>query len=209
MSVETAEKRIALTFDDGPDPGNTPKLLDLLASKEIVATFFLVGKKVRRHGDLAVGIHRAGHHIGNHGYHHFPFTVLPNRLVVSELRRTSDAIAGATGVAPRFVRPPMGWFSTRVLELFRLARLRPVLGNVYPRDSARPGADVIARRILRNVTPGSIVILHDGGWRPRIDRSQTLEAVDRVTDVLGADGYRFDTLPGLIEAARSAKSAKE
>ncbi len=206
MSINTNEKRIALTFDDGPNPRNTPKLLDLLASKEIPATFFLVGRNIRRYPEIAREIFAAGHDLGNHTFHHVPLPLLPGRLVCRELKKTSEAIAGITGSNPRFVRPPMGWFTNRILEIFRERTLYPVLGNIYPRDSIRPGVETIVQRVLERVEPGSIVILHDGGWRAGVDRGQTIEAVDRITDQLGVMGYGFDLLGDLL--ARSIVGRK-
>ncbi len=198
ISIATGERRVALTFDDGPNPRNTPRLLDLLDRKKISASFFLVGKYVRHFREVADRIVADGHDIGNHTYHHYPLTLLPSRVIRAELRRTGDLLEEIAGTPVRFVRPPMGWFSRRVLEIFRDMNYCPVLGNVYPQDSNRPGAEVIAHRVVSRMEPGSIVILHDGGWHSRIDRSQTIDAVDRMTDQLGEAGYRFDSLSNLV-----------
>ena len=88
----------------------------------------------------------------------------------------------------------MGWFNRRVLQTVRDCGLRPVIGSVHPQDSRRPGAGTILRRLRRGAGPGAVIILHDGGWRIGVDRSQTLEAVDIITDELLEGGYRFETL---------------
>ena len=196
--LDTTEKRIALTFDDGPNPHITPRLLDMLQAKGIVATFFVVGRRVRHYPDLVAQTAAAGHEIGNHGYHHVPLSTLPTRLIRSELSVCSNLITEITGQPPRFMRPPMGWFNRRVLRAVRDSGLEPVIGSVHPRDSRRPGLETILRRLRRGVGPGGVIILHDGGWRIGVDRSQTLEAVDVISDELLEDGYGFETVGGLF-----------
>lgn len=197
VSVETEESLLALTFDDGPDPRNTPRLLDLLDGKGIPATFFLLGRNARRHPDLVRRMWDEGHEIGNHGYYHIPMTLLPDPLLIRHVKATGEVIAGLTGFYPRFLRPPLGWFSSRVLLAVEDLGYQPVIGNIHPRDSARPGAGVIVTRVLDRADKGSIVILHDGGQWPKNDRRQTIEAVDRITDVLGEKGYGFVRLSDL------------
>jgi peptidoglycan/xylan/chitin deacetylase (PgdA/CDA1 family) len=92
----------------------------------------------------------------------------------------------------------MGWFDWRVLQAAREIGLVPVIGSVHPRDSRRPGTEVILRRLRRGTGPGGVIILHDGGWRIGADRSQTLAAVDVIADELLQAGYRFETLSGLF-----------
>ncbi len=202
ISVDTTEKRIAFTFDDGPNPRNTPRLLEMLARKDIPATFFLVGRNIKRFPELAGEIVAAGHDVGNHTYNHIPLTLLPDAGIRRELRRTDGLIQMITGSGAPFVRPPMGWFSNRVLQIFREMNYCPVLGNIYPKDSSRPGKRAIVDRVLQRIEPGSIVILHDGGWHSHVDRGQTLDAVDSITDQLGEDGYGFDKLSDLMQLSR-------
>ena len=199
--VETSEKRIALTFDDGPNPRNTPRLLDMLQAKGIVATFFVVGRRVRRYPHLVARAAAAGHEIGNHGDHHVPLSVLPTRIIKRELSVCGDLVEEATGRRPNFMRPPMGWFNPRVLQVVRDSGLQPVIGSVHPQDSRRPGIETILRRLRRGAGPGGVIILHDGGWRIGVDRSQTIAAVDIITDELLAAGYRFETIGQLFADA--------
>lgn len=197
LSGETPERRLALTFDDGPNPRNTPRLLRLLADKGVPATFFLLGNRVRKFGSLAGEVAAAGHGIGSHTDLHVPLPLLPAWFIRREFRRAQEAIAEATGQEPRWFRPPFGWFDHRVLELAREFGSQPVLGDVYPVDSRAPSSHAIVERVLRRIEPGSIVILHDGGWRAHIDRSRTIDAVDELTDVLGEQGWEFTGLDGL------------
>ncbi len=195
--VQTSEKRLALTFDDGPNPHNTPELLDTLAAKEIRATFFVVGRRVRRFRELLARTAAAGHEIGNHCDHHVPLSALPAAIIRREINVCGNLVAAVTGRRPRFMRPPMGWINDKVLETARELGYEPVIGSIHPQDSRRPGTTTILRRIRRRLEPGAIIILHDGGWRIGCDRSQTIAAVDIITDELLQAGYRFETLSEL------------
>ena len=204
--VSTTEKRLALTFDDGPNPRNTPLLLDILASKGIKATFFVVGRRVRRYRDLLQQTAEAGHEIGNHCDHHVPLSFLPRAIIRRELEVCGNLVEGVVGLRPRFMRPPMGWFNDKVLEVTRGLGYEPVIGSVHPQDSRQPGLETILRRMRRRIDPGAIIILHDGGWRVGVDRSQSLAAVDIITDELLESGYRFQTLSELVGEPHQGKS---
>jgi peptidoglycan/xylan/chitin deacetylase (PgdA/CDA1 family) len=196
--VKTDEKRIALTFDDGPSPRWTPPLLDMLGRKQIRATFFVVGFKVRLHGDILGRTADEGHEIGNHTYTHVPLSVQPSVLIRREISTTERLITDVTGRRPHFLRPPMGWFNNRVLRVVREMGYEPVIGSIHPRDSRKPPAHVILARMRWRIEPGAIIILHDGGRRDTADRSRSVEAADRITDELLEAGYRFETLSELV-----------
>jgi len=201
-SVDTREKRLALTFDDGPHPRHTPRLLDLLAAKGLRATFFVVGHRVRSFREVLARAAAAGHEIGNHGDHHVPLSLLPPPLIRRELDVCGRLVEEVTGRRPRFARPPMGWINDVVLNTMRGMGYEPVIGSIHPQDSRQPGLDVILRRVRRRIEPGAVIILHDGGWRVGADRGQTIAAVDILTDELLAEGYRFETLSELADATR-------
>jgi peptidoglycan/xylan/chitin deacetylase (PgdA/CDA1 family) len=197
-SVPGRGKKIALTFDDGPNPRNTPRLLDLLGSRNVPATFFVLGSRLNCFGEISQRAHAEGHQIESHGYRHIPVPLLPSPILRREIRRAGDAIERWTGRRPRFFRPPMGWFSHRCVRVLEEEGYQPVIGNIHPEDSRRRRAEAILERIRGRIAPGSIIILHDGGWRAAIDRTPTIEAVDRLIDELGGDGYRFVTLQDLV-----------
>ncbi|PIV82047.1 chitooligosaccharide deacetylase [bacterium CG17_big_fil_post_rev_8_21_14_2_50_64_8] len=199
-SIKTEQKILALTFDDGPNPRHTPQLLSLLASKGIHATFFAVGKRVRRFPEILKATHEAGHEVGNHGDHHVALSLLPPALLRREITRCGEAIEQTIGEKPRFLRPPMGWINGFVLKTVRELGYEPVIGSIHPRDSRRPGREAIIERVQSRVEPGAVIILHDGGWWLGVDRSQTLEAVDVLTDQCLEAGYRFLTLSALSAA---------
>ena len=200
--VHGAGRRVALTFDDGPNPYHTPPLLDLLADRGVRATFFVVGRRAERFGGLLKRMAAEGHEIGNHSYLHAPLVFMTRRMIGAELRRTSELIVECTARPPRFVRPPMGWFNDRLLRECESQGLQPVIGSVNPRDSRRPGAESIEAEVLRETQPGSIIILHDGGWRLSVDRSQTLVATGRIIDDLLSRRYAVGSLGELVDSAR-------
>ena len=207
--VATGEKRVAITFDDGPNPVHTVKILEMCERKGIRATFFLVGRRVRRYPEIAARIVEAGHDIGNHTDRHVPLSILPPPMIRRELAVTHDLVVRATGKAPAFFRPPMGWFNGVVVrEAVRMGYL-PVIGSIHPHDSRRPGADEIAGHVLSRIEPGAIIILHDGGWRIGADRSQTVRAADRIASELLDQGYRFETLSELAGAAGGSAVIRE
>ena len=109
-----------------------------------------------------------------------PITVLPTPLLVREVSRTEELIREITKTRPTYFRPPMGWINGAALGVVRTLGYEPVIGTIHPRDFTSPGIDVIVERIQKRIAPGSIIILHDGGWRRGVDRSQTIEAVSRV-----------------------------
>ncbi|MEE9269915.1 MAG: polysaccharide deacetylase family protein [Candidatus Krumholzibacteria bacterium] len=205
--VPTSDKRLALTFDDGPHPKHTLDLLDMLERKGIRATFFVVGRRVRQFRDVLERTFRAGHEIGNHSDRHIPLSLLPSGLIRREIAVAEELIMEVTGGRPRFLRPPMGWFNNKVLAIARCMGYHPVVGSVHPLDSRKPGVRVIIERIRRRIEPGAIIILHDGGRWIHSDRSQTIAAVDRITDELLSEGYCFETLSELVPEATSAPSA--
>lgn len=206
-SIPLRARRIALTFDDGPNPDATPRLLRILDAHGARATFFLVGRNVDRFPALAAEIAARGHEIGNHTQNHLLLPILPRAMMLREMERASRAIQAATGQRPTLFRPPMGWFSRGMLHLLSERGYRPILGDVYPQDCQRPGSRVIARRILERVGPGSIVILHDGSVTGPADRRQSVHAVETILPRLSARGYEMGTVSQLLEAGAGEASA--
>lgn len=155
---------IALTFDDGPHPERTPKVLDLLAGAGMTATFFLVGQNAARHPDVVRRIAAAGHEIGNHSWSHPWMPRLSARRIESELVRCQEALAGITGQVPRVVRPPYGSRDFRFYRIARRLELTPVLWSVDTRDWAGTAEDIVLKR-ARRAKGGDILLFHDGNPR--------------------------------------------
>jgi peptidoglycan/xylan/chitin deacetylase (PgdA/CDA1 family) len=202
--VPTLEKRVAITFDDGPHPVHTAEILDMCARKGIRATFFVVGRRVRRFPEIAARIAAEGHDIGNHTDRHLPLSIFPPAVIRRELAVTHELVFRATGKHPAFFRPPMGWFNDIVVREAVRMGYRPVIGSIHPHDSRKPGADEIVRHVLGRIEPGAIIILHDGGWRVDADRSQTVRAAERITSELLEQGYRFEALSELAGSGENA-----
>ncbi len=192
------ERKIALTFDDGPHPVNTPKILEVLERFKVPATFFLIGKHVQNNLALARETVQAGHEVGNHTFTHQRMWRLTDINMNDEIKRTDELLRNLNGAVPRFLRPPMGLFSKRVLNIVERAGYKTVVGNVYPRDPHLPGREKILSRMLSRVIKGSIIILHDGGNTNHVDRSQTIWAVERFIPELQQRGFEFVTLSELI-----------
>jgi peptidoglycan/xylan/chitin deacetylase (PgdA/CDA1 family) len=198
VAVPCDDRRLALTFDDGPHPDHPPRILDLGGDGGATARLFLRGGWAERHPDLARRIVDEGHEVGNHGWAHLPIPFLGRGALEREIAGGGAAIERTAGRHPRYFRPPLGWISGFSLDQVRRLGYEPVIGDVYARDPARPGTEVIVRHVLARTRPGSIIILHDGGSRgPRSDRTQTVAAAARVVAVLQDEGYRFETLSAL------------
>ena len=188
-------RRVALTFDDGPNPEATPRVLDALAASGVKATFFLLGKHVDRWPRLAERVAAEGHTVGNHGWHHRKLHVRLPGYVRNDIARGASSIAAATGVTPHLFRAPHGFRSPWVSSIARGLGQRVVGWSLGVWDSARPGAAVIAQRTVAGVRPGSIVLLHDGdGYDPSGDRTQTALAIPDIVRALRARGYAFEAI---------------
>jgi peptidoglycan-N-acetylglucosamine deacetylase len=197
---DEADPVVALTFDDGPNPPHTGRVLDVLARYGVPATFFCVGLHAGAHTDELARMVESGHGIGNHTWSH-PF--LPDLTVAEfreQLERTDEAVEAVTGPRRvRLFRPPYGSRSTEIVRwLDGPERPAVALWDVDPADWAMPGAPAIARTVLEQARPGSIVLMHDGGG----DRSQTAEALPAVIEGLLDRGYRFALVEDMLRSGR-------
>ena len=189
-------RRIALTFDDGPDPQRTPVLLDALAELGAPATFFLLGKHVDAHPGLAARIAREGHEVGNHTYAHRYLPLARSRSVAAELAATDAAIERATGAVPAIARPPYGGRSPRNVRVFARQSKRLVLWDVNSFDwKGAPAADV-ARRVVERTRPGSIILMHEA----RAGGEVTVDAVRLIVPALRERGFELATVSRALEA---------
>ena len=187
---------VALTFDDGPNPEATPRVLDALARQGQVATFFVLGRHAERWPALVRRIASEGHEIGNHGWHHRKLHTSGPRAVRRDLTMGADAIDGAAGVRPRFFRAPHGFRSPWVSAIATSMGQRTVGWTLGVRDTDRPGVAEIERRTLHGARPGAIILLHDGdGYDPDGDRLQTAEALPGILEGLRERGLSLAPLP--------------
>ena len=179
-----------LTFDDGPEPSYTPEVLDVLAAYDVPATFFVIGRKVREHPELAREAAAAGHSVQNHTLSHSDLTRLSRAAKTAEIVDGVGAIWAAAGREPRCLRPPYGDVDAATVRRARELQTQLVLWDLDPRDWTRPGVQRIVRRVLAGAHPGGIVLLHDGGK----DRRQTIAALRQLLPALLQRGYRFASL---------------
>jgi len=190
------ERVAALTFDDGPNPEATPRILDALAATGTVATFFLLGRHVERWPELAQRVAAEGHVVGNHGWYHRKLHTRSPATVRRDLELGTAAIIGATGVAPGVFRAPHGFRAPWVTTIARSLGQRTIGWSLGVWDSARPGVDAIVERTVSGTRPGSILLLHDGdGYDASGDRTQTAAAVPRIIAALESRSYRLVGVP--------------
>ena len=181
---------IALTFDDGPNPGYTEQILAVLEKYHVKATFFDVGRLVQLYPELVRRELNDGNQIGNHSWNHADLPYLSLNDIKTQLKTTSDIIQKVTGIRPTFMRPPYGDVSADVLTAINSFGLTGVIWNDAASDWLLPGSDVIAARILNQASNGTIVLLHDGGG----NRAQTAAALPTIITQLLARHYRFVTM---------------
>jgi len=188
----SGEPYVAMTFDDGPHPRNTPRLLDILRARNIKATFYVIGQNVDRYPGIVRRIVAEGHEIGNHTYTHRKLTALGDSEVGTEMRRTEDAIVRAAGVKPRTMRPPYGALLTRQRGMiFSEFSYPTIMWSVDPNDWKRPGPSVVTSRILSGAHNGAIILAHDL-------HAPTVDAMPRTFDGLLSRGYQFITVSQLL-----------
>lgn len=195
-SGSPSTRRVALTFDDGPRPGITEHVLDLLNDADAHATFFVVGQSVAGGGDRARALLRRmrdeGHEIGNHSYSH------PNvaRLGVAELHReisrAEESIEAACGVRPRLFRPPGGGMDFNAVRSLASTGLSGVvLWSIDPSDWKDPSRDVVWRHVADALHPGAIILLHD-------THEETLRGLPLLLDLIQARGFEIVTVSELV-----------
>ena len=188
--------RVSLTFDDGPNPVATPRILDALAAAGASATFFVLGRHAARWPELVARAAREGHQIGNHGFHHRKLDRRGPGYVRDDISLGRRAIEDASGVTPRFFRAPHGFRSPWTTSIARSTGARTVGWTLGVWDSTRPGAEEIRRRALAGARSRTILLLHDGdGYDPAGDRAQTAEALPSLLAGLAARGLSVALLP--------------
>ncbi len=199
---DPTQMQIALTFDDGPHPPFTQKLLALLKRLHVPATFFLVGWKVDQSPYILRDMLRQGDVVANHTYHHFDLKLVPPSLADNEISLGDDAIERACAVIPRFFRPSGGQFDPAVIADAAQHHLVTVLWTNDPADYVSPGENAIYSRIMSTVRPGSIILLHDG-------IEQTYDILPRLIANLRAEGYTFVTIAQMCSRLEALHNASQ
>jgi peptidoglycan/xylan/chitin deacetylase (PgdA/CDA1 family) len=198
LSASRGSRKVALTFDDVPDPRYTPKVLDVLRDKKVSATFFAVGTRSLKYPNIVRRIHREGHNLGNHSYNHPDFSKLPLKKVQNQIGRAEKVIEGIAGFKPKLVRPPYGEILPEQLEWAKKCGFTVVNWDVDSSDWRQLNANQVFRNVTRAVRPGSVILMHAGGGKGQ-ELSGTVKALPRIIDWLRAHDYEPVTLTELLK----------
>lgn len=188
LTEDTKKKLVALTFDDGPDPNYTEKLLDGLKERDVKATFFLLGKQVDQYPDIVKRMYKEGHIIGNHSYDHVNLATLSATDAKNQISKTNEAIYKITGEYPQYLRPPFG----NEPQNEDVAKdMITVLWDVDPLDWCCGSSTNVVNKVEKSVKDGDIILLHDAS-------KSSVEAALQIVDELTEKGYEFVTVDKLI-----------
>jgi peptidoglycan/xylan/chitin deacetylase (PgdA/CDA1 family) len=208
-SVATSQLVVALTFDDGPNPRYTERVLSLLADRDVKASFFMIGRLVQQHPDLVQAVLAAGHEVGNHSWSHLSPALIGADTARSEIDRAADAIAAVAGKRPLWYRPPRGMITGTVLRHSFETGAGVAMWSVDRGAGADGDADAIRTHLVGALAPGAVIDMHDGLGRSTWDtgtsgahhlmarREAELRALPAVLDASLSAGYRFATISDL------------
>jgi len=197
-AVAGAKKLIALTFDDGPHPALTPRLLDFLREQDVRVTFFVIGVNVNDAPGVLRRAAAEGHQIGNHTYHHKDLVKLSPERRRAEIEDNAALIESITGTRPTTLRPPFGTQS----DALQAAVDTPLIyWSIDPADWSTRDADKTYRHVMERAKDGDIILLHD--WYP-----ETIAAAERLVPALKAQGFVFVTVDQLLAARGEAKAGE-
>lgn len=186
--IEEGQKKIALTFDDGPHPYYTEQLLDGLKERGVKATFFVTGEHAKLHADIIKRMSEDGHLIGNHTYSHMQLGKTNREEFKEELMQTNEVIKGITGEEVIYVRPPYGsWDKELETEL----NMFPVLWTIDPLDWCSDNVDAVTKRVLSKAGENDIILMHDY-------YASTVTAALQIVDELQKKGYEFVTVEEIL-----------
>lgn len=194
----STENKLALTFDDGPDPRFTPQVLDVLKEHNVKATFFLMGARAEAYPDLVKRIINEGHIIGNHSYWH-PNLVKEADLVTleREVTMTEDALERLVGYRTKLFRAPYGFLYNELVEKLAEMNYSVVGWSVDSLDWREGPPEEIAYTVISNIHPGAVILMHDGGeWDA--DRTNTIKSLQQLIPTLKGQGFEFVTVPNLL-----------
>lgn len=196
--VNTQEKAVAFTYDDGPNSPYTDGLLDVLNEFDAKATFFAVGENIKNNIETVRRMIEEGHELGNHSYSHQQLVNQSLGTIRSEIQKTDDLLSNLGAQSQTLFRAPYGIKRIRLpWELARRNKIS-ILWDVDPKDFENPGPETIADAIVRNVKPGSIILMHDGMHDGNPDRSETVTATKLALEQLQKEGYKFKTVSELM-----------
>lgn len=181
-------KKIALTFDDGPNEDYTETLLEGLKERNVKVTFFLLGAEVEKYPKIVEEIHDEGHLIGTHSYEHVNLSNLSDTAAMEQVDKTNQAIHEITGEFPQYIRPPFGCWKC---NLDYNAKMIEVLWDIDPLDWKTSNSDVIAKRVIDKVEEDDIILMHDAS-------ESSVKAAFKIIDELEKKGYVFVTVDEIL-----------
>ncbi len=194
-SIVCNDKKIALTFDDGPHPKITPKILDILAKYNVKATFFAIGVNIDNYPESIKRLVNEGHEIGIHTNSHCVLKCLDSKKIYEEIYLCKDKIYRLTNYQANIIRPPCGIYDDSLVKLAQENSLKIILWNIDTHDWAHMSANKIKKTVVENIKGGDIILFHDyiSG------ENHNLEALENIIPILLKQGYEFVTISQLLQ----------
>ncbi len=195
-------KKLALTYDDGPNDPYTRQLMEVLAKHDVRATFFVIGRYAQRKPEIVRELVKAGHAVGNHTYTHPNLIFQSETQVRTQLRACRQVLEDAIGAPSNLFRPPFGGRRPAVMRILKEGGLDPIMWSVTGYDWSPTTPERIEKNVLRQLRGGDVILLHDGGHvEMGADRSHTVAVTDRLITRFKAEGYEFLTIPEMKNQA--------
>ena len=194
--INTKEKIVALTVDDGPDPRFTPKILDILKENNVHASFFVVGSQLEKYPDIGKRLLEEGNEVGNHTYSHPELPSGDTNQIINEIVQGAEVIQKVLDIKTKYFRAPKGLFNNDVLRVANEQGEMVILWSITLEHHASPTPHDMAMRIIDKITPGGIILMHDG----RLDRTRSIEALPILIKGLQEKGYKLVTVSELLAA---------
>ncbi|MCK5012687.1 MAG: polysaccharide deacetylase family protein [Candidatus Omnitrophica bacterium] len=199
--IKTDKKRVLLTFDDGPSPDWTPKILDELKKENISAVFFMIGHHVQKYPDIARQVASEGHTIGNHGYAHSVMFYYTPAEIEEEIQYTEHVIREATGQTTKYFRPPKAWLRRNIKKKVKSMGYETILWSLNSKDWVSFNHKSIVKYISGHIKNGDILLFHDSGNVTTTEggnRRQTVKSISLLARALREKGFEFVSIEELI-----------
>lgn len=199
--IQTEEKVVVLTFDDGPHPKYTEPILNLLEQYDAKSTFFIVGQQAEKNPEIILRMYEDGHELANHTYSH-PYTNSVSDIL-EEIEQTNEVIFSITGFSPYLFRPVEGYYTDAMVDAVVKEGYKIVMWSWHQdtEDWKNPGVNSIVSKVLNGIQEGNVILFHDGGG----NRQQTVKALEKILPELKKQGFKFITISQLLEIQREDK----